>query len=233
MVCNFPSVAAKPTTRTGTVYRAVPWIGGEIFMWDFPDAESLDGSFVTLERIHPAKHTHDLFEMATKENEDHSIFRFMMFGPFHEENEIRQWIETQESLTDRVVYSVYSKRLKKYVGTYSVLNIDRTSGKAEVGSIWYGKAAQRTEINSEATFIVLQYLFERLSYRRVEWKCDSTNEASKRSALRMGFSYEGLFRKHMVVRGRNRDTVWFSIIDEEWPEKKRRFLDDLIRRYRE
>jgi RimJ/RimL family protein N-acetyltransferase len=195
-------------------------VDSEGAMWDFPNPFLLDGSFVRLERLNNAAHSKDLFEMATADNEDNSIFRFMMFGPFSDEDALERWVNDQEKLTDRVVFAVYSKRLKKYVGTYSIINLDVSSGKAELGSIWYGKIAQRTEINTEATFLLLRYLFEELSFRRVEWKCDNTNEASKGAALRLGFTFEGVFRKHMLVRGKNRDTAWFSMIDDEWPEKK-------------
>lgn len=201
-------------------------------MWIFPNPESIDGTFVRLERLNAARHSEDLFRMATTGSDDNAIFRFMMFGPFRDKGEFEVWIREQEKRTDRVIIAVYSKRLGKYVGTYSILNIDTSCGRAELGSIWYGLEAQRSEINTETTFLALRYLFEDLSYRRVEWKCDNENSASKRAALRMGFSFEGLFRKHMLVRGKNRDTAWFSIIDDEWIEKKRRFVDELLREYR-
>lgn len=203
-----------------------------VHVWIFPNPESIDGTFVCLERLNAARHSEDLFRMATTGNEDNAIFRFMMFGPFRDKGEFEVWIQEQEKRTDRVIIAVYSKRLGKYVGTYSILNIDTSCGRAELGSIWYGLEAQRSEINTETTFLALRYLFEDLSYRRVEWKCDNENSASKRAALRMGFSFEGLFRKHMLVRGKNRDTAWFSIIDDEWIEKKRKFVDELLREYR-
>lgn len=204
------------------------WKG--VRMWVFPNPDAIDGKFVRLERLNASRHTKDLFRMATG-NENNAIFRFMMFGPFQDEDEFAAWIMEQEKRGDRVVFAVYSKRLGKFVGTYSILNIDTSCGRAELGSIWYGLEAQRSEINTEATFLALRHLFEDLSYRRVEWKCDNENSASKRAALRMGFSFEGLFRKHMLVRGKNRDTAWFSIIDDEWIEKKRRFVEELVREF--
>jgi RimJ/RimL family protein N-acetyltransferase len=88
---------------------------------------------------------------------------------------------------------------------------------AELGWIWYAPEAQRSKVNTEASYLLLRYCFEELHYRRMEWKCNSLNERSHRAALRLGFTYEGNFRQHMIVKGENRDTDWFSMLDQEWP----------------
>ena len=198
-------------------------------MFKRPDKKLIDGEWVRIELLNPQLHCHDLYQMTNS----NSIFSFMLFGPFKDQVEFNTWLEIQAELSDRLTYSIYSKRLHKYVGMYSIMNIDVVNGKAELGSIWYGKCAQRTEINTETTYKMLCYLFEDLKYRRVEWKCDNENISSKKAALRLGFEYEGLFRKHMIVKNKNRDTAWFSIIDEEWFIKKQNIKRKLLTEFYE
>ena len=114
------------------------------------------------------------------------------------------------------------------VGKFSFLNIVPSHGRVEVGNVLYSKLLQRTAAASEAQFLLMQLVFDVLGYRRYEWKCDSRNMPSREAALRLGFSYEGLFRQHMVVKGENRDTAWFSIIDTDWPRVKSAFVDWLV-----
>jgi RimJ/RimL family protein N-acetyltransferase len=198
-------------------------------MWIRPEKMNFEGNRVRIELLNPKLHNEDLYEMAiSSKDEDHSIFRYMAFGPFINKNELNLWLEKQSNMGDRNVYSIYSKRLNKYVGMYSLINIDEKNGRVELGSIWYGKEAQRTEINTETTYLMLKYLFEDLKYRRVEWKCDNENNASKNAATRLGFVYEGLFRKHMIVKDKNRDTAWYSIIDDEWDEVKKLYINNIL-----
>jgi RimJ/RimL family protein N-acetyltransferase len=103
------------------------------------------------------------------------------------------------------------------------MNVDLTMRHLELGNIWYGPSAQRTEANTEVTFLMLEEAFERLGHRRVEWKCDALNARSRAAALRLGFTFEGVFRQHMVIKGRNRDTAWFAMLDHEWPAARAAF----------
>jgi RimJ/RimL family protein N-acetyltransferase len=93
----------------------------------------------------------------------------------------------------------------------------------EVGNIVYGPVLQRTPLSTEAQYLIARYAFETLGYRRYEWKCDSLNAPSRRAAERFGFTFEGIFRQHMIVKGRSRDTAWFSILDSEWPARRAAF----------
>jgi len=102
-------------------------------------------------------------------------------------------------------------------GVASYLRMDPASGTIEVGSLLFGREVQRTPVSTETTHLLLRHAFDDLGYRRVEWKCDSLNEPSRAAALRLGFTYEGRFRNHVVVKGRNRDTDWFAIVAEDWP----------------
>lgn len=105
----------------------------------------------------------------------------------------------------------------------TIMSIVPEFGRAELGHIWYDVDVHRSRVNTESTFLLLTYLFDTLGYRRVEWKCDNRNAASKAAAQRLGFRYEGTFRKHMIVKHHNRDTTWFSITDDEWPAQRQRF----------
>jgi RimJ/RimL family protein N-acetyltransferase len=136
---------------------------------------------------------------------------------------MHRWLSSIQNSQDPVFYTVYSHALRRKVGMVSILNIAADAGRAELGHIWYSPLAQKSNVNTEATFLLLGYLFDELHYRRVEWKCDNANEASKQAAVRMGFQHEGVFRKHMIVKGRNRDTAWFAMIDDDWPAIKVNF----------
>jgi RimJ/RimL family protein N-acetyltransferase len=103
------------------------------------------------------------------------------------------------------------------VGVVSFMNIDPPMRRLELGNIWYVPAAQRTRANTEAAFLMLREAFDALGYRRVEWKCDALNRRSREAALRLGFAFEGVFHQHMIVKGRNRDTAWYAMLDRDWP----------------
>jgi len=105
-------------------------------------------------------------------------------------------------------------------GLTSLYRIDPAHGQAEIAAVLYARSLQRSAATTEATYLLMRYLFDGLGYRRVEWKCDALNEPSRQAALRLGFTYEGRFRNHMVTQGRSRDTDWFSVTDAEWPDVK-------------
>jgi RimJ/RimL family protein N-acetyltransferase len=127
-----------------------------------------------------------------------------------------------EPRDDIVPYAIVDKADGKAKGHLWIMEIRPAHGVFEVGSITYSPDIQRTRIATEAIYLVGERGFS-LGYRRYEWKCNTLNEPSKRAALRFGYTHEGLFRQHMVMKGRNRDTAWFSIIDSEWPDRKARF----------
>ncbi|MBP8084060.1 MAG: GNAT family N-acetyltransferase [Spirochaetes bacterium] len=186
-------------------------------MFRKPEKIKLENEFVKLTPMTPDDAV-TLFEAAS-ENGDF-IFHHMFFGPFNNVPEVKSYIEIQTSNADNIVFTVFSKRLGKTVGSCSIINIDSISGNAEIGSVWYSDEARNTEINSATSLLLLTYLFEVLHYRRIAWKCDNDNTSSKHAAESLGFEYEGTFKKHLIIKGRNRDTVWFSIIDDSWPQKK-------------
>jgi len=186
-------------------------------MFRKPERLKLENEFVKLTPM-TIGDADALFEAAS-DNGDF-IFHHMFFGPFNNAREVKSYIENQTSNADNIVFTVFSKRLGKTVGSCSIINIDSMSGNAEIGSVWYSDEARNTEINSATSLLLLTYLFEVLHYRRIAWKCDNDNTSSKHAAESLGFEYEGTFKKHLIIKGRNRDTVWFSIIDDSWPQKK-------------
>ena len=185
--------------------------------WARPDIARFQGQHVVVSRLDPGADVDDLYDVSHRTEEFKRLWTYLGYGPFPDRDAMCAWLTSIQDSQDPLFYSVYSRELKRKVGMISILNIVHEVGRAELGHIWYSPLAQKSRVNTEVTFLFLRYLFDDLRYRRVEWKCDNRNEASKRAALRMGFQYEGLFRKHMIVKGRNRDTAWFSILDEEWP----------------
>jgi RimJ/RimL family protein N-acetyltransferase len=125
-----------------------------------------------------------------------------------------------EVSTDPLFLTVSSKDLNQRVGVVSFLNIVPRMRCLEVGNIWYSPIVHHTKVNTETIYLMLAEAFDVLKYRRVEWKCDALNARSRAAALRLGFSYEGLFRQHYIIKGRNRDTAWFAMLDRDWPSVK-------------
>jgi RimJ/RimL family protein N-acetyltransferase len=130
---------------------------------------------------------------------------------------MREWLHSQVATPDMISFTVTDNDTGRRIGGISIMRITPAHGVAELGWIWYAPSAQRTKANTEANFLLLRHCFAELGYRRMEWKCDSENVRSRAAALRLGYSFEGIFRQHMVVKGRSRDTAWFSMLDQEWP----------------
>jgi RimJ/RimL family protein N-acetyltransferase len=191
--------------------------------WPRPNVQTLSGEFVSLARLDPDRDIDELYS-ASHENDQYKVLWTYLFqGPFPSKEAMYSWLQSIKDSSDPLFFTVTSRALDRKAGMYSIMNIVPEMGRAELGNIWYSPLVQKTKINTESTFLFLRCLFDELKYRRVEWKCDNLNEPSKAAALRMGFKYEGLFRQHMVVKGRNRDTAWFSIVDSEWSGLKANF----------
>ena len=191
--------------------------------WRYPDISRLDGRFVTVERLDPARDAADLFNLSHNPPEYQRVFTFMSFGPFPSQTAMLDWLTSSAGSTDPLYFTVLDKAHQQRVGMAALLNIVPDHGRVEIGSIWYSPLVQKTKVNTEVTYLFLKTLFREYHYRRVEWKCDNANLASKQAALRMGFVYEGLFRQHMLVKGKNRDTAWYAIVDGDWPRLEDNF----------
>jgi RimJ/RimL family protein N-acetyltransferase len=191
--------------------------------WARPAIEALRGRFASAARLEPDADAPELYAVSHEPPAYRALWDYLPYGPFADVTAMRAWMQSIKDSADPIWYTVTSEALGRKVGMYSLLNIVPDAGRAELGHIWYSPLVQRTKLNTEMTYLFLRHLFEDLRYRRVEWKCDDRNEPSKRAALRMGFAYEGLFRQHLIVKGQNRDTAWFSMLDREWPARKANF----------
>lgn len=183
------------------------------------------GRYVSLAPVDPAGHAETLYE-ATRH--DPAVWTYLAYGPFLDRSEMQDWLAGLVASQDPLFLTVTDRDSRSPVGVVSFMNIDTSMRHLELGNIWYAPAAQRTRANTETVFLMLKESFEQLRHRRVEWKCDALNARSRAAALRLGFTFEGVFRRHMIVKGRNRDTAWFSLLDEEWPrvsQNMQRWLD--------
>ncbi|MBU2960908.1 GNAT family N-acetyltransferase [Citreicella sp. C3M06] len=185
-----------------------------------PSRSALPGAFVRLEPLTP-DHAPALFE-AFAEDRDGRGWTYLPRGPFKDHADAAAWA-AQASASEDPLYFAICAPDGTPLGFCSYLRIDPANGAIEVGFIHMSPRLQRTPAATEAMFLMMANAFDTLGYRRYEWKCDALNTPSRRAAQRLGFSYEGTFRQAVIVKGRNRDTAWFSVIDSEWPALKARF----------
>jgi RimJ/RimL family protein N-acetyltransferase len=173
----------------------------------------LAGDRVRLVPVDPARDAEDLFAAA---GADPELWRYLPYGPFAGVAELRAHLEGSVGSRDPLFLSVVDAATGQAGGVVSYLRVELAHGCIEIGHIWFGAALQRTPAATEAIFLLLRHAFEELGHRRVEWRCNAANARSRRAAARFGFTYEGVFRQHMVVKGRSRDTAWYSLLDGEW-----------------
>lgn len=178
-----------------------------------PEEPVLEGRWVRLERLDADAHAADLHRAYS----DHdALWNYMPYGPFHSAAAYHRWAKERETSTDPVFYVLRDRETGHCGGVASYLRITPDMGSIEVGHICLSPEIARGRIWTEAMFLMMDWAF-RAGYRRYEWKCDALNLPSRRAAQRLGFTYEGVFRQAGVVKGRNRDTAWFAVIDKEWP----------------
>jgi RimJ/RimL family protein N-acetyltransferase len=186
----------------------------------FPPRKVLEGRYARLEPLDVARHGADIW--AAFANAPESLWDYLFTGKPPSREACDAFLAETAKRTDIVPLAVVDRADGKAKGHLHIMEIRPAHGVFEVGSITYSPSLQRTPAATEAICLVGDYGFS-LGYRRYEWKCNNRNEPSKRAALRFGFTYEGLFRQHMVAKGENRDTAWYSIIDKEWPARKAAF----------
>lgn len=187
-----------------------------------PSEVVLTGKYVRLEPLKWDVHSEGLGSSITGEaNSD--LWEYIPFGPFDDIKSCKNVMSYVAQQFDWQSMCVVSQVDNLTLGTASYMRLRPQYGSAEVGCVVFGKTLQKTKEATEAIYLMASHLFDDLGYRRFEWKCDNENEASKRAANRFGFSYEGVFRNDMIVKGKNRNTAWFSIIDEDWQELSKRY----------
>lgn len=181
-----------------------------------PDSTPLEGRFVRLERLDPTRHGNDLWDVLQGPGSDPLLWNYLAYGPFSERAAFDLWLQGNAASRDPLFYSVIDRASGQVQGILSYMSIVPDQGRFEIGHIAFGAAMQRTPKGTEAVYLLGRLGFA-LGNRRLEWKCNDANARSKRAAERFGFVFEGVFRNHMVVKGHNRDTAWYSITDTEWP----------------
>ena len=188
---------------------------------------SLTGRFTSVVPISTA-HAEDIWEsLQSAKTDTSSLFAYLFEDPFDSLEAVRSVLAKKAADPNTRTYTILKRdpnagRLKA-VGMASLMRMDLPNKVIEVGSILYTPSLQRTAAATEAMYLLATYVFETLGMRRYEWKCNSKNEPSRRAALRLGYTYEGLFKQHMIVKGNSRDTAWFAMVDEEWPVIKASF----------
>jgi RimJ/RimL family protein N-acetyltransferase len=185
-----------------------------------PERSVLEGRFVTVMPLDPDHHRDALFDACGGTGHE-SLWTYLGEGPFPDRAEFDRYLSSRAALRDPLYYALVLRSTGLAAGHAAYLRINTNDRSIEVGAILLGPSLQRTTAATEAMYLMARHAFDDLGYRRYEWKCDVLNEASCRAARRLGFTFEGVFRRHMIRKGRNRDTAWFSMIDSEWPSRKR------------
>ena len=189
-----------------------------------PGQKALTGLYIDMEPIDWAVHGPEFAEhVAGVQNAD--LWTFVPIGPFDDLAALQAVMSYAGEQFQWEIMAVRSKSSGKVLGTASYMRIREMHGSAEVGCVVFGKPLQKTREATEVIYLMAKHAFEDLGYRRFEWKCHNGNEASKRAAERFGFTFEGVFRNDMVMKGKNRDTAWFSMIDTEWPKLNAAYQD--------
>ena len=183
----------------------------------YPGRIPLQGPRVALESLDPRVHADELFAAANDGERAKAIWDYLPYGPFTEQESLQAWLRTCAASADPVFVALRDTETKRLGGMASFLEIRPLFGVIEIGHIWFAPHFQRTPQATEALFLMMCHAMDDLENRRLEWKCNSLNAGSRAAALRLGFRYEGVFYNHLITKGLNRDTAWYSITDDEWP----------------
>jgi RimJ/RimL family protein N-acetyltransferase len=186
-----------------------------------PARSALEGAYCRLEPLDPARHGDELFAASLAPGAE-DRFRFLFESP-DDRAGFAAWLARAAASEDPLYFGVIDRASGRCEGRQALMRIVPEHGVIEVGGILWGPAIARTRVATDALFVCARHAFDELGYRRFEWKCNARNAPSIRAARRFGFKYEGTFRQHMVSKGQNRDTAWFSITDGEWPRLRRAF----------
>lgn len=186
-----------------------------------PQRTALTGRYCRLEPLDPARHGDDLFAASMADGAEER-FRYLFDAP-QDRSGFNGWIANAAATDDPLFFAAIDQATGRVEGRQSLMRVVPEHGVLEIGHILWGPGMARTRVATEALFLFARYVFDELGYRRFEWKCDANNGPSRRAAERFGFGFEGIFRQHMVIKGRNRDTAWFAMIDEEWPATRAAF----------
>ncbi|MGI9523878.1 MAG: GNAT family N-acetyltransferase [Hyphomicrobiaceae bacterium] len=182
-----------------------------------PARQSLQGTTVVLEPLNPALHGSDLYRVSHCSDQGRQIWTYLPWGPWPNEGEFLQFLSDGAASFEYIWYVFRLKKTERFRGMACYLDVQPTQGVIEIGGIWFAPEMQRTRAATEALYLMLDYAMSDLNYRRMQWRCNALNQKSRNSALRLGFKYEGTFYNHMIFKGMNRDTAWYSLLDSDWP----------------
>ena len=188
-----------------------------------PDMRPLHGRWMRLDHVSAVKHTADLYASFNGKDPQGHIWTYMGYGSFASLEEFTEWVQAREAARDPWFYALVRRDTGKAVGMGAFMRNDAANGVIEIGHIWMSPELQQTREATEAIYLMMRHCFDDLGVRRLEWKCDALNAPSRKAADRFGFTFEGVFRQHFIIKGRNRDTAWFAMIDTEWPKAKAAF----------
>lgn len=188
-----------------------------------PAREPLNGTHVLIRPLDPDRDASALYRASHPPDGDPAVWTYLSEGPYEDLEQMRRALTEQAASEDPLFFSLVPLPGEEPAGIAAYMRITPQFGVIEIGNIWFGPALQRTTAATEAIYLLSRHAFDELGYRRLEWKCNALNAASRRAAQRFGFTFEGVFRSHMVHKGRNRDTAWYAIIDSEWPQLKTGF----------
>lgn len=189
-----------------------------------PARTPLEGQDVILEPQDARVHAQEMYHASHADDTAREIWRYLPYGPWASADAYAEAIRTQSATFDTIFYAIRSKKTGKAVGQASYLEITPLHGGIEIGHIWFAPSLQRTRAATEALVLMLCYAMDDLGYRRMQWKCNALNTASRSAANRLGFRFEGIHYNRQITKGRNRDTAWYSILDDEWPDVRARLL---------
>ena len=199
-----------------TVERPVGAVVDPLPAGNAPDMRPLHGRWVWLEPVSVAKHTQALFESFVDADPHGHVWTYMGYGPWEPFEDFAEWLKGREAARDPWFYAFIRRDTGQACGMGAFMRCDAANGVIEIGHIWMSPSLQKTREATEAIYLMIRHCFDDLGVRRLEWKCDSLNAPSRRAAERFGFTFEGIFRQHMIIKGRNRDTAWYAMLDKDW-----------------
>jgi RimJ/RimL family protein N-acetyltransferase len=188
----------------------------------FPRPVMLRGTYVHVTPILPERHTDDLFPKVGLREHD-ALWTYLFDGPFDDRDALHTYLTRRSISADPVCFAIADAATEQAVGLSTLMRIEPRHRVIEVGGILFAPELQRSRGATEAMYLLARHVFEDLGYRRYEWKCNALNAPSRRAALRLGFTFEGIFRQHMIIKGHSRDTAWYAMLDGEWPARKQEF----------
>ena len=194
-----------------------------------PSRAPLRGKYVELVAQDAAAHAADLYNAGHDSQQALQIWDYLAYGPWRNLQDYTATMRAQSATFDTIFYAIRPLESETFEGQSSYLDINPLMGVIEIGHIWFGPRLARSRAATEALYLMIRHAMDELGYRRMHWRCNSLNEKSRQAARRLGFRFEGVFYNHMIFKGKNRDTAWYSILDDEWPEVRailETWLDD-------